>query len=141
MSRSPDASAFDIGHGNGLSIFEREADCASRGINLVLPEADPTQMRQRHPQPDRAVPAHAQNGIDVEEDHPGDRAFPLRWLEQGTDHGNLPARLAEDRAAEIWVLVGQPPRALRHGAGAEVWTAIEDDPRGFTARMAVDYLH
>jgi hypothetical protein len=87
------------------------------------------------------MPAHAQNGIDVEEDHPGDRAFPLSGLEQGANHGNLPAWLTEDCTAEIWVLVRQSACALGHGTIAEVWTAIEDDPRGFTARMAVDYLH
>ena len=141
FTRSVDPAAFDVGHGNGLRVFQREPDCAGRGIDLMLSQADPTQMRQRHPQPDRAVPAHAEHGIDVEEDHPGDRAFPLCWLEQGTDHGNLPAWLTEDRAAEIRVLRRQPARALGHGTGAEVWTAIEDDPRGFTARMAVDYLH
>ena len=88
----------------------------------MTPRPDPSQMRERHDESDRAVSAHAEIADVVEEDHAGRARGVVRFAQQRADYHIRAARFGDDARAPVVEARAQYVEPLCERAAAEIRT-------------------
>ena len=98
-------------------------------------------MRQRHRQPDRAVPAHPEEPDVVKKDHPGRTRRIVRGAKQRAHHRIVAPRLIHHRGPEMVETLAKHSQPFGQRTRAQIRAAFNHDPRRLAAGMRIDHVH
>ena len=110
--------ALDIIDRGRTVIGKLDPDDFDRGFELMAPWPEPTHMRQRRRQANRAVAAHAEIADIVEENDAGCTGGVVRLAKKRADHRIVAARLVNGIAAEMVEIRGEAGEPFLERAAA-----------------------
>ena len=134
------AISRDIANADAVGGVQFESDGPHRRFKRVAAGLNAAQMSQRHCHADGAMAAHAQVACVVEEDNASGTCRIDRLNQKRPNQDVGTARLAEDGAPQVVVIVAQLFHSLSQRAGAEIGAASQHTARRLARSMRVDNL-
>src|SRR6185312_529043 len=127
-----------VGNRHAVPVVQLDGHHADRRLEAMHAGPDATEMRERHREPDRAMPAHADHADVVEEDD-ARGARPVDGLaQQRTDDHIGATRLVDDARAETIEIAAEALAAGGKIVVSEIGAAFDDGARGFAGGVRID---